>query len=426
MKKKLLVRGPALSRSGYGEQTRFALRSLRAHEDCFDIYLAVTGWGKTGWVWEVTEEREWIDSILKKTIIHQQQGGQFDISLQVTIPNEWEKLAPINIGYTAGIETNKVAPQWIEKSFLMDHIIVISNHAKNVFESTSYEAQDQNTGQMIKDFKCQTPITVVNYPVRNLEVDKKLELNLDYDFNFLISSQWGPRKNVDNTIRWFVEEFFDQKVGLVAKLNWHNDSINDKHFVTKRIKGILSQYSDRKCKVYLLHGNMSTEDMAALYTHPKIKAYASLTHGEGYGLPMFEAAYNGLPVIAPDWSGHCDFLHMPAENKKTKKTKNKTMFAKVNYTMGQVPEEAVWDGVLQADSMWCYPEQGSYKMRLREVKRDHGRFKKQAKQLQEWILENFEEQRMYKKFVENIKPFCGSVDEEDIDEMFEKLLSDGS
>ena len=36
-------------------------------------------------------------------------GGQFDISVQVTIPNEWKNIAPLNIGYTAGIETTKVA-----------------------------------------------------------------------------------------------------------------------------------------------------------------------------------------------------------------------------------------------------------------------------------------------------------------------------
>ena len=39
MKKKILVRGPALSQTGYGEQCRFALRSLKSREDLFDIYL---------------------------------------------------------------------------------------------------------------------------------------------------------------------------------------------------------------------------------------------------------------------------------------------------------------------------------------------------------------------------------------------------
>jgi len=88
MKKRILVRGPVLSRSGYGEQARFAVRSLRAYEDNFEIFIIPTSWGKTSWVWEESEEREWMDERIKQTLIHQQQGGQYDMSLQVTIPNE--------------------------------------------------------------------------------------------------------------------------------------------------------------------------------------------------------------------------------------------------------------------------------------------------------------------------------------------------
>ena len=47
MRKKVLVRGPALTRSGYGEHTRFVLRSLRTYEDKFDIYLIAVNWGHT-------------------------------------------------------------------------------------------------------------------------------------------------------------------------------------------------------------------------------------------------------------------------------------------------------------------------------------------------------------------------------------------
>ena len=39
MKKKIFVRGPVLSQSGYGEQSRFALRALRSQQDLFDIYI---------------------------------------------------------------------------------------------------------------------------------------------------------------------------------------------------------------------------------------------------------------------------------------------------------------------------------------------------------------------------------------------------
>ena len=402
MKKKILVRGPVLSRSGYGEQTRFAVRSLRAYEENFDIYIIPTNWGKTGWIWEENEEREWMDEKIKKTAVYASQGGQFDMSLQVTIPNEWEKLAPINIGYTAGIETTKVAPQWIEKSFLMDRIVVVSNHAKQVYESTSYQATDKNTGTVIEDFRCATPIEVVNYPVRQIGQEGALDIDFETDFNFLVSSQWGPRKNIDNTIKWFVEEFHDQEVGLVAKLNWHNDSINDRVGTERRLKQLLAQYKDRKCKVYLLHGSFTDQEMANLYVHPKIKAYVSLTHGEGYGLPLFEAAYHGLPIIAPDWSGHLDFLYMPVKDKKSKKEKSKAMFTKVDYQLGPILQQAVWDGVLQADSQWCYADQDSYKMKLREMRTKYNHKKTQAKKLQKWILENFEESKMYKQMAEAI------------------------
>ena len=37
MKTKVLLVGPVLTRSGYGEQARFAMRALRSREDLFDI-----------------------------------------------------------------------------------------------------------------------------------------------------------------------------------------------------------------------------------------------------------------------------------------------------------------------------------------------------------------------------------------------------
>ena len=168
MKKTILVKGPALSMSGYGEQARFALRTLREHEDKFEIFLQNIPWGKTGHIVENTEEFRWFNFLMMKNQQYVQQGGKFDISLQVTIPNEFEKIANINIGYTAGIETTKVSPQWIDKARIMDKIIVVSNHSKQVFDTTEYKLQNKDTGQII-DFKNTTPIEVVHFPVKKVE-----------------------------------------------------------------------------------------------------------------------------------------------------------------------------------------------------------------------------------------------------------------
>jgi len=407
MKQKIVVRGPVLSQSGYGEQARFAIRALRTREDIFDIYIIPTAWGQTGWVSEVNEERAWTDKRIAQTHVFGQEGGHFDISLQITIPNEWEKMAPINIGYTAGIETTKVAPVWLQKANEMDKVIVVSNHSKNVFESSNYQGKNNQTGQIVH-LACQTPIATVNYPVRHFEKEK-LDLKLDYDFNYLAISQWGPRKNFDNLVKWFLEENFDQEVGLVLKTSVKNNSFIDRGHTGARLKSLLNNFGGEncKCKIYLVHGDLSQEEMTGLYQHPKIKALVSTVHGEGFGLPLFEAAYNGMPVIVSGWSGHCDFLYMP--DKKRKEGKKKPMFASVEYDLKEVQKEAVWEGVIQADSQWAFPREASFKRRLREVRSEYSRFKRNATKLKKYLIENFTEEEKYSEFVAAI------VNEEELD-----------
>jgi glycosyltransferase involved in cell wall biosynthesis len=397
-RQKVIVVGPALTLSGYGEQCRFALRSLRTLEDQYDIYLHATNWGNTGWIHEDNEERDWIDKMLHKTVVYQQQEGQYDMSLQVTIPNEWKKIAPINVGYTAGIETTIVAPQWIEKSREVDRIIVVSNHSKEVFEKTVYGIMDQQTKQRVGDLKVETPITTVNYPVKDAG-DIELDLELSTDFNFLAVAQWGPRKNIHNTIEWFVEEFHDDEgVGLALKVFHMNTSAMDREFITNQLTNMLQAYPDRKCKVHLLHGHMSEDELHSLYKHPQIKGLVTLTHGEGYGLPIFEAAYCGLPVVAPAWSGHMDFLLAPSNSKKSDKLR--PHFLKVDHKLGPVPKETLWEGVIQEGSQWCEPEEKSYKKQIRELYKNHSRHEGTANRLQKHILKNFTAEKMYSEFCE--------------------------
>ena len=99
---KVLLKGPILTQSGYGHHARTVYRALKTREDLFEIFIHPITWGHTSWLWEDCEERREIDKLLQKTIGYTQAGGKFDMSLQVTIPNEWEKIAPINIGYTVG------------------------------------------------------------------------------------------------------------------------------------------------------------------------------------------------------------------------------------------------------------------------------------------------------------------------------------
>ena len=398
--KKIIVKGPALSQTGYGEQTRFALRALRSRPELFDIYLLNLEWGKSNHIIEDDEERKWLVETIQKTA-HYINSGQphFDLSLQVTIPNEFERMAPINIGYTAGIETTKVAPQWLQKcNELMDKIIVVSNHSKDVFVNTVVEAYDQQGNKF--PYKLEKPVEVVNYPVRP-QNPTKVELDLPHDFNYLLVSQWGPRKNFENTIRWFVEENIDQEVGLVVKTNSYKNCTIDRDFTHKRLQALLAPYKDRKCSVTLLHGYMSEAEMQGLYRHENIKAFINIAHGEGYGLPLFDAAIAGLPIITIGWSGQCDFLFVPEKDKKGKE-KKKGKFMKVDFDILPVQREAHWEGVIQPDSHWAFAREGSYKMALRKMKNEYHVYSGMAKSLQKWIVSEFSDSKRYAEFSDEI------------------------
>ena len=46
------------------------------------------------------------------------------------------------------------------------------------------------------------------------------------------------------------------------------------------------------------------------------------------------------------------------------------MFYNVAFDLQQVPENAVWEGVIVADSMWAYPRENSAKEKMRECYND--------------------------------------------------------
>jgi len=406
MKKKILFKAPVLTRSGYGEQSRFALRSLRSREDIFDIYIQPLQWGATSWINTMDEERLWIDQIIEKTIAFIQQGGKFDMSFQVTIPNEWERVAPINIGYTAGIETTKVAHQWIDRGNIMDKIIVVSNHSKNTFKDTVYQAVNEETKEQI-EFQLKTEIDVVNYPAKQYNDLPEIELELKHDINFVSIAQLGPRKNLPNTVKWFVEEFKDDEIGLILKTNLAKNCHMDRLNVFNQLTGMLSNYKDRKCSVYLLHGDMEDDEVHSIYNHDKVKALVSLAHGEGFGLPIFEATYSGMPVICNGWSGQCDFIY---------DEEGTAGFYSVSYDMNQVQPEVVWDGVLIKESMWAYSREHSAKKQMRECYNDikdqkEGSIALNSKSFGAYTQERFSKDKQYEKMVNALLPFIDSEED---------------
>ena len=401
-KVRVLVEGPALTRSGYGVHARLVLESLREREENFEIFVNPLKWGSTGWLLEEDDLLKWIHDKVNRFQALEGKSQNFDIQIHVGIPNEFERKAPYAVCVTAGIESTKVAPSWIKKSYEMDKIIVPSNFSKWVFENTFYDGENSETKQKMR-VGCGAPVEVVSYPVR-IHESTPVDLDLKDEFNFLCVAQWGIRKNFENTVKWFMQEFSQDEVGLVLKTNFAKNSTPDREACKDRLKQLLSPYKDAKCSVYLLHGDMSDQDIDSLYRNAKIKAIVSTTHGEGFGLPLFEAAYNGLPVVAPGWSGHMDFLYAPVRDKKTKKVKNKPLFAKVDYSLKHIQKEAVWNDILVKDSMWCYANERDFKDKIRKVFSNYGMYKSWATTLGEHLRVELSLKNILDKMLKTLIP----------------------
>ena len=63
------------------------------------------------------------------------------------------------------------------------------------------------------------------------------------------------------------------------------------------------------------------------------------------------------------------------------KHNGKKYFTEVDYELKPIQPEAVWKGVLEAETSWAFADQGSYKMSLRKVKANIKEANKQAKEL---------------------------------------------
>jgi hypothetical protein len=139
---------------------------------------------------------------------------------------------------------------------------------------------------------------------------------IDEPFNFLYVGHWlqgdlgNDRKDTGMLVKVFLETFKNMKrtPGLILKTSGASFSILDREEILDKIKGLKQTIKGNLPNVYFLHGDFTDDEMNQLYNHPKVKAHITLTHGEGFGRPLLEATLSQKPVIAPNWSGHLDFL----------------------------------------------------------------------------------------------------------------------
>ena len=370
-RKKVLLRGPVLTQSGYGVHARQVARWLLSHHEV-DLEIHALPWGDTPWLINGNLEGGFIGQLLEKTV--DPSGKFYDVSVQLQLPNEWDtKFAKKNIGITAGIETDRCNPEWVSSCNAMDLVIVPSQHAK---ASLTFYGNVTTPIQIVPESFSHTLLDVTH---TNID-----ELKFSTPFNFLIFGQLtgnnpeNDRKNIFYTVKWLCEVFKDDSdVGIIIKTNAGRNTSMDRKIITQTFTNLLREVRVGEYpKIHLLHGDLSDCEVGSLYKHPTVKALVSLTRGEGYGLPILEASACGLPVIATGWSGHTEFL-------------SHGKYIDIGFKLDVVHPTRVDGKLFVSGSKWAYPSEDDFKRKIVKFRNSSSIPREWANSLQEKILKSF-------------------------------------
>jgi uncharacterized protein YacL (UPF0231 family) len=300
MKPLCVISAPPTTYSGYGARSRDFIKAIyELKKDEWDIKVMPQRWGSTSWgfIEDNIEEWGWMNDLMLKENLTRQP----DVWFQVTVPNEFQPIGKVNIGVTAGIETTVCDASWIDGVNRMNVTLVSSNHAKQVFEQSSFEQRDQRSGQVVRRVQLEKPVEVLfegvdlNKYFYTEELPKtKLVETLDSvkeSFAYLYVGHWlqgelgEDRKNTNLLVKLFLETFKNKKnkPALILKTSSATSCIMDRDEVLKKIDQIREFVGGKDLpNIYLLHGELDDADINILYNHPKVKVTEDLLQSSAY------------------------------------------------------------------------------------------------------------------------------------------------
>jgi len=412
MRPMILVTAPVETRSGYGNHSRDICQAL-IEMDKYDVRIQSVRWGATPP--NALEKDNPIHQEINKRILRQPSlEKQPDLHLHIVIPNEFQPIAKINIGMTAGIEHTIPPASWVEGCNRMDMTIFTSQFSRSSFANVKFDKLDNKTKQVQGELKLEKP-TEVLFEGADTNVYKEVNevspllsgkfSKIEEDFCFLFVGHWlsgnlgEDRKDIGMMLKVFYTMFKNKKnqPALILKTSGAGFSIMDRNEMMKKIKLVKdSMKGDKLPNVYLLHGDLTDEEMNQLYNHPKVKAHLTFTHGEGFGRPMLEATLSGKPMIAPISTGQADFLH-------------KEYTVELPHEMTKVPANAFPKDYGNPEALWSTVNYGMAGKLMEDVYQNYDKYKLKAKKQMIVNKEMFSHEAMKQKLDDIISPLIAKV-----------------
>ena len=385
---KIAISCPLDTYSGYGARARDFIKALASNKE-HQIQILSQRWGNTRFGYLKDHNEDELASLIVPSLTEVPE-----VWIQITVPNEFQKVGKYNIGVTAGMETTLVHSSWIEGINRMDLALVSTRHGKASFTNSVYEIKEKENSKTTGELKATTPIEILlegadiskYFPTKSDSIDLS---EINEQFCYLSVGHWmqgdfgEDRKNIGYTVKSFLEAFKNKSnpPALILKTMQVGSSILDRERILEKLDSIRKTVKGKLPNVYVLHGEVSDEQMNSLYNNPKVKVMVSHTKGEGFGRPLLEFSLVGKPIIASGWSGHLDFL-------------SKDTCVLVGGELRNVHKSAVQKDMILEDSKWFYPNDQEVAKAYRETFKHYKKYVPLAKQQKNFSKKEYSFEKM--------------------------------
>lgn len=312
-----------------------------------------------------------------------------DINLIHTMPEHWSQFidrGKRNVGFTAW-ETDQLPPHWVPLINTVQDIILPSEFNRQIFSQNPLNGALHVLPHVLNARKA------VNAELNIAEFSEGLDIPSD-NFVFYTIDTWSPRKNIPGLLDAYVREFSaDDAVTLIVKTDatgygplpfGYDQSTTD--LLDEQLNLLSERYQKPLPNIILLPYALSPAGLEML--HLRGDCFVSATHGEGWGLSIFEAVGNyQKPVIAPHWSALNEFL-------------GDDYPGLVPVQLEQVPIWPAIKPIFWPPQRWAQPDLMVMGQKMRAAANDSAELRAASGRVSERLTREFSQEKIVKRFLD--------------------------